>query len=70
MPRDKRQYFHKHDHLTSAQEQENETLVNQLAKEGGNVYSPPKVKLVRKDTTTFHKWPCQCHPNIVTKEKI
>jgi len=58
------------DPLTAQEEQENEALINTLAKERGLVYAPPKVKLVKLDTTTFHPWPCACHPNIVTKETL
>ena len=65
-----RDYYLDFEPLTPAQEQENEAMVNAMAKERGLAYVPPKVKLIRKDTTTFHPWPCQCHPNIVTKETI
>ena len=69
--KDKRDYFIRPSTtLTPAQEQENEMLVNTMAKERGLPYAPPKVKLVKLDTTTFHPWPCSCHPNIVTKEKM
>ena len=70
-PKDKREYFIRPSNtLTPAQEQENETLVNQLSQERGLPYDPPKVKLVKPDTTTFHPWPCTCHPNRVTKETL
>ena len=69
--KDKRDYFLRPSTtLTPAQEQENETLVNTLAKERGLPYAPPKVKLVKLDTTTFHPCPCTCHPNRVTKETL
>ena len=68
--RDKREYFYKQDWLTPAQEQENELLISAICKANGIPYTPPKVKLVKKDTTIFHPWPCECHPNRVTKETV
>ena len=70
MQRDKRERFYTIPFLTEQDYLENERLVNQIMQEKGIVYAPPKVKLVKKDATTFHLWPCECHPNIVTKENI
>ena len=64
MPRDKRAKFYTMPDLPREQYEENERLI----RECGLPYNPPKVKLVKPDTTTFHPWPCACHPNIVKKE--